>query len=73
MANIHIFKPFWHKHLAEKPIWITSKKQLKEECAKRGKISPYAEGASLNFDGKNHHFQGFKDRPRKVFSFGGKK
>jgi putative FmdB family regulatory protein len=35
-TGIHIFKADWYEHIDEEPIWIESKKQLKEECDKRG-------------------------------------
>ena len=34
----HIWKPQWFEHIDTKPIWIESKRQLKEECEKRGLI-----------------------------------
>jgi len=34
----HVFKPMWAEHLDSEPIWITSKRQYKEEARKRGKI-----------------------------------
>ena len=37
----HIFEPFWHPNLDKKPVWIKSKKHLKEESDKRGMTSYY--------------------------------
>ena len=34
----HIWKPRWFEHIDTYPIYIESKKQLKEECKKRGLI-----------------------------------
>lgn len=34
----HIWKPQWFEHIDTKPIYIESKKQLREECKKRGLI-----------------------------------
>lgn len=34
-----IFKEEWYEHIADHPIFITSKKQLREECEKRGMIA----------------------------------
>lgn len=36
-----VFKPFLHTNLAPEDIWITSKKQWKEEATKRGLIAEY--------------------------------
>ena len=33
------FKPMWYTDICEKPLWIESKKQLKEECDKHGVIA----------------------------------
>lgn len=35
----HVWKPTWFEHLDTKPILIESKRQLKEECEKRGLIA----------------------------------
>ena len=32
---IHIWKPRYFEHLDVKPVWIESKRQLREECKKR--------------------------------------
>ena len=37
----HIFEPFYHPNLDSKPVWIKSKKHLKEESDKRGMTSYY--------------------------------
>lgn len=34
--KVHIFQPSWWNDIASKPLWIESKKQLKEECEKHG-------------------------------------
>jgi hypothetical protein len=34
-----IFKEEWYEHIADHPIFIRSKKQLREECEKRGMIA----------------------------------
>jgi hypothetical protein len=36
---VHIFKPMIYNDIAEEPMLIESKKQLKEECSKRGLIA----------------------------------
>lgn len=38
-SSVHIFKEEWYEHIDENPIFIKSKKQLKEECEKRGMIA----------------------------------
>lgn len=38
-STSHIFKEEWYEHIADHPIFITSKKQLREECEKRGMIA----------------------------------
>lgn len=35
-CNVFVFEPMWYEHIAEDPIYIESKRQLKEECDKRG-------------------------------------
>ncbi|MBT9170385.1 MAG: hypothetical protein DDT18_00726 [Actinobacteria bacterium] len=35
-GGIRVFRPLLHEHLGPEPILITSKRQLKEECDKRG-------------------------------------
>ena len=37
----HIFQPFFHPNLDKKPVWIKSKKHLKEESDKRNMTSYY--------------------------------
>lgn len=37
-----LFKEGWYEHIDKKPLYITSKKQLKDECTKRGLTSIYA-------------------------------
>ena len=37
----HIFEPFFHPNLDSKPVWIKSKKHLKEESDKRDMTSYY--------------------------------
>ena len=37
----HIFKPFYHPNLDKKPVYIKSKKHLKEESDKRNFTSYY--------------------------------
>lgn len=37
----HIFEPFFHPNLDKKPVYIKSKKHLKEESDKRGMTSYY--------------------------------
>ncbi len=37
--GFHTFKPMWYRDLAEEPIFIESKKQLVEECKRRGLVS----------------------------------
>ena len=34
-----LFKEEWYEHIDENPIFITSKKQLRQECEKRGMIA----------------------------------
>lgn len=34
--SVIIFKEEYYEHIDGHPIWITSKKQLREECEKRG-------------------------------------
>lgn len=40
-SHVKIFEPFWHPNLDKKPVWIKSKKHLKEESDKRGMTSYY--------------------------------
>ena len=40
-TTFQIFKPFWHPNLDKKPVWIKSKKHLKEESDKRNMTSFY--------------------------------
>lgn len=40
-TNFHLFKPFWHPNLDKKPVYIKSKKHLKEESDKRNMTSFY--------------------------------
>ena len=40
-SPVHIFEPFWHPNLDKKPVYITSKKHLKEESEKRNMTSYY--------------------------------
>jgi len=37
--TVILFKEEWYEHIADHPIFIKSKKQLREECAKRGMIA----------------------------------
>ena len=37
----HIFKPFWHPNLDKKPVFIKSKKHLKDEADKRNMTAYY--------------------------------
>lgn len=40
-SHVKIFEPFWHPNLDKKPVWIKSKKHLKEESDKRNMTSYY--------------------------------
>lgn len=40
-VNLSIFKPGWWEDIDVRPIWIESKKQLIEECEKRGLYAEY--------------------------------
>jgi len=42
-GGVRIFKPMWFEHIAPEPIYVESRKQLREECEKRGKYSQYIE------------------------------
>ena len=39
-AAVHDFALGWFEHLAHEPIYIKSRKQLKEECNRRGCYAP---------------------------------
>ena len=41
-AKVHDFKEGWYEHIDSQPIYISSKKQLREETEKRGQYSEYA-------------------------------
>jgi len=41
-AKVHRFKEGWYEHIDSQPIYISSKKQLREETEKRGQYSEYA-------------------------------
>ena len=41
--KVILFRTGWYEHIDKDPMYITSKKQLKEECRKRGLTSTYAE------------------------------
>ena len=36
MAKVHTFRPDWYEDICETPLYITSKRQLKEACDKHG-------------------------------------
>ena len=40
-VTFHIFEPFYHPNLDSKPVYIKSKKHLKEESDKRNMTSYY--------------------------------
>ena len=40
-TSVHLFEPFFHPHLDTKPVYIKSKKHLKEEAAKRNMTAYY--------------------------------
>ena len=40
-TTFQIFTPFWHPNLDKKPVYIKSKKHLKEESDKRNMTSYY--------------------------------
>lgn len=42
-ADQRSFKEGWYEHIDIKPMYITSKKQLKRECEARGIYSEYAD------------------------------
>lgn len=42
-SGIEIFKPQWFEHIDINPIFIESRRQLHEECKKRGLTSVYLE------------------------------
>ena len=39
LPNMHIFKPMWYEDIDVQPIYIESKRQLKEECKKRNLVA----------------------------------
>lgn len=41
--SVHMFHEGWYEHIDTKPIYVSSKKQLKAECEKRGLIATYYE------------------------------
>ena len=43
-ANIRIFKAEFYDHIGPQPIFIESKRQLKEECERHGVYSKQVEG-----------------------------
>lgn len=42
VPNPHFFREGYYPHLDIKPVYCSSKRQLKEECKKRGLTSHYA-------------------------------
>lgn len=38
-SRVEVFKPMWYDDLAETPIYIDSKRQLREECKRRNLIA----------------------------------
>lgn len=42
-ATFHQFREGWYEHIDAKPIYVSSKKQLREETRSRGLTSEYAE------------------------------
>lgn len=40
---VHIFQEGFYEHIADKPIYIKSKKELRRVCAEHGCTSDYAE------------------------------
>ena len=40
-TTFHIFEPYWHPNLTSKPIWVESKKHLKELDKKYNMTSYY--------------------------------
>lgn len=35
-AAVHLFQPDWYEDITHKPLWIETKRQLREECKKHG-------------------------------------
>ncbi len=42
-GGIRVFQPRWFEHISPEPIFINSKKELKEVCEREGKYSQYVE------------------------------
>lgn len=38
-----LFREGWYEHIDTKPVYVRTKKQLRDECRKRGLTSIYAE------------------------------
>lgn len=41
-SKFHPFKEGWYEHLGLEPVYVKSKRQLREECEQRGLTSEYA-------------------------------
>ena len=39
LPNIHTFKPMFYEDLDVEPVWVESKRQLREECKKRNLVA----------------------------------
>lgn len=40
-STFHAFPSGWWEHIAQKPLYVSSKRQLKEECDKHGVYAKY--------------------------------
>lgn len=47
-ANFHPFREGMYEHIDLEPIYIKSRKQLRQECQKRGLTSHYVEGGKFS-------------------------
>ena len=47
-TNYHPFREGWYEHLELEPVYIKSRRQLVQECRKRGLTSHYVEGGKFS-------------------------
>lgn len=56
MPRLQFFREGWQEHITEDPIYVSSMRQLREECNKRESRSTYDQESGVHYDRGSHRW-----------------